>query len=394
MQRSYQYRLYPNAAQASALETILCQSRLLYSEALAHRRDVYKHAEQSVSYVDQWNRFREDRKARLEDFGLLNAAAVQQLLRRLDKTFAAFFRRIRNGDKPGFPRFKSATRFRSMEYRHGDGCKLHGAVRPQNCGRDLFYLQHVGKVRIRLHRPVPEGCLKHVTLTRKTGGRWLVCFAGDDGVEPPPLRTGKAVGIDKGLRSLLAFSDGTRIDNPRWLRTSLARLRRAQRALARKAKGGSNRCKQAQRVARLYEKIANQRKDFWHKITNRLTQTYALVAVEDLPLGFITKNRHLALSAHDAGLGMFQAMLDYKAERAGCAVVAVDPKHTSQVCSGCGQIAKKSLRQRWHSCSCGVELDRDVNAAVNILYKARCGPLAVNVDAVRSCVGQEAVCFS
>ena len=139
------------------------------------------------------------------------------------------------------------------------------------------------------------------------------------------------------------------------------------------------------------KRSSNQRKDFWHKITNRLTQTYALVAVEDLPLGFITKNRHLALSAHDAGLGMFQAMLDYKAERAGCAVVAVNPKHTSQVCSGCGQIAKKSLRQRWHSCSCGVELDRDVNAAVNILHKARCGPLAVNVDAVRSCVGQEAV---
>ena len=390
MQRSYQYRLYPNAAQASALETILCQSRLLYNEALAHRRDVYKHTEQSVSYADQWNRFRADRKARLEDFGLLNATAVQQLLRRLDKTFQAFFRRIRNGDKPGFPRFKPATRFRSMEYRHGDGCKLQGAVRPQDCGRDVLYLQHVGDVRIRLHRPVPEGCLKHVTLTRKTGGRWLVCFAGDDGVEPPPLRTGKAVGVDKGLRSLLAFSDGTRIDNPRWLRMSLARLRRAQRSLARKAKGGSNRDKQAQRVARLYEKVANQRKDFWHKITDRLTQTYALVAVEDLPLGFITKNRHLALSAHDAGLGMFQAMLDYKAERAGCAVVAVDPKHTSQVCSGCGQMAKKSLRQRWHSCSCGVELDRDVNAAVNILHKARCGPLAVNVDAVRSCVGQEA----
>ena len=385
MQRSYQYRLYPNGEQSAALETILCQSRFLYNEALAHRRDVYKQTKQSVSYVAQWDRFKEDRKARVEDFGLLNATSVQQLLRRLDKTFQAFFRRIRNGDEPGFPRFKPATRFRSMEYRHGDGCQLKG---------DGFYIQHVGGVRIRLHRPVPEGCLKHVILTRKTGGRWFVTFQGDDGMEPPPMRSGKAVGIDQGLLSLLAFSDGTLIDNPRWLRSSLTRLRRAQRSLARKAKDSSQRYKQAQHVARLHERIASQRKDFWHKITTELTQTYALVAVEDLPLGFLTQNRHLALSARDAGLGLFQAMLDYKAERAGCQIVAVDPKHTSQVCSGCGQIAKKSLSQRWHSCPCGVELDRDVNAAVNVLHKARCGPLAVNVDAVRSCVGQEAVCFS
>lgn len=385
MQRSYQYRLYPNGEQSAALETVLCQSRLLYNEALAHRRDVYKQTGQSVSYVAQWDRFKEDRKARVEDFGLLNATSVQQLLRRLDKTFQAFFRRLKQGDNPGFPRFKPATRFRSVEYRYSDGSKLKG---------DVLYIQHVGDVRIRLHRPVPEGCLKHVTLTRKTGGRWLVCFAGDDGDAPPPLRSGKAVGIDQGLLSLLAFSDGTLIDNPRWLRSSLAQLRRAQRSLARKVKGSSNRYKQAQRVARLHERIANQRKDFWHKITTKLTQTYALVAVEDLSLGFLTQNRHLALSAHDAGLGLFQAMLDYKAERAGCAVVGVDPKHTSQACSGCGQVAKKSLSQRWHSCPCGVELDRDVNAAVNVLHKARCGPLAVNVDAVRSCVGQETVCFS
>ena len=122
------------------------------------------------------------------------------------------------------------------------------------------------------HPPSPAGP-RRMLETRypdpQDGRRWLVCFAGDDGVEPPPLRTGKAVGVDKGLRALLACSDGTRIDNPRWLRTSLARIRRAQRALARKAKGGSNCCKQAQRVARLYEKVANQRKDFWHKITKK-----------------------------------------------------------------------------------------------------------------------------
>ena len=384
MKASYQYRLYPNRQQSDALEVLLTQGRLLYNEALEHRRHVYQCTGVSVSYINQWNRFKEDRKARLEDFALLNATCVQQLLRRLDKTFASFFWRVQKGDKPGYPRFKGWGRFRSLDYRYDDGCRLK-----DNC----FYMQNVGNIKIKLHRACPEGCLKHVVISRKVSG-WYVTFQGDDGVEPPSLRSGTAIGIDKGLSSLLAFSDGTLIDNPRWLRSSLARLRRAQRALARKAKGGSNRYKQVQRVARLHEKIANQRKDFWHKITNRLTQTYALVGVEDLSLGFLTQNRNLALSTHDAGLGMFQAMLDYKAERAGCAVVAVDPKYTSQQCSGCGRIVKKTLRQRWHSCPCGVEVDRDVNAAKNILFKARCGPLAVNVDAVRSCVGQEAVCFS
>ena len=227
MKRTYQYRLYPTAQQQNALAVCLRQACLLYHEALAHRRSVYKHTEQSVSYVDQWHRFREDRKARVEDFGLLNATSVQQLLRRLDKAFAAFFRRIKAGDKPGFPRFKPAHRFRSIEYRYGDGCRLSG---------DRLYIQHVGAVRIKLHRDVPVGCLKQVMLTRKAAGRWFISFQGDDGKPVPPLRGGKAVGIDLGLTSLLALSDGTLIDNPRWLRRWLARLRRAQRALSRKTR--------------------------------------------------------------------------------------------------------------------------------------------------------------
>lgn len=382
MHRSYEYRLYPNKEQSDALDTILIQSRRLYNEALAHRRTVYKHTGQSVSYVDQAQRFKHDRTARVEDYGMLGAVSVQQLLRRLAKTFAAFFRRVKAGEKPGFPRFKSAQRFRSIETRYGEGCKLKS---------DTFYFLHVGDIRIRLHRSVPDGCLKHVVLTRKAGGRWFVCFQGDDGQEAPPVRSGRVVGVDQGLLSLLAFSDGTLINNPRWLRSSLAKLRRANRSLARKVKGSHNRWKQEQRVARLHERVANQRKDFWHKTTTRMTEQYALVALEDLNLKCMTESRTLALSAHDAGLGMFTAMLTYKAERAGTAVVEVDPRYTSQQCSHCGRVEKKTLSVRWHRCSCGCELDRDVNAAVNILHKARCGPLSDNVDAVRSCVAQEAV---
>ena len=220
MQRTYQYRLYPTPQQQEALNTILRQSCLLYNEALEHRRHVYKHTGQSVSYPAQWRRFKDERKERVEDFGLLNASSGQQLLRRQDKSFASFFRRIKAGDKPGFPRFKPSARFRSVEYRHNDGCTLKGAC---------LYVQHVGEVRIKLHRAVPEGCLKQVIITRKAGNRWFVSLQGDDGQETRPLKSGQAVGLDMGLAALLACSDGTLINNPRWLRRSLGKLRRTQR---------------------------------------------------------------------------------------------------------------------------------------------------------------------
>ncbi len=370
MQRTYQYRLYPYQEQEDALDTILRQSCLLYNETLKHRRDVYKYTGQSVSYPAQWERFREDRKARLEDFGLLNATSVQQLLRRLDKTFVAFFRRLKDGDKPGFPRFKPAQRFRSVEYRHGDGLKLTG---------DRLHVQHVGEVKVKLHRDVPEGCLQHVVVTRKAG-KWFVSFQGDDGNEPAKPRTdGKEIGIDMGLHSLLACSDGTLINNPRWLRRSLKKLRKAQRALARKTRFSWRWWQCKRRVEALHAKIANQRKDYLHRLTYRMTKSFARIAVEDVSPRFMIANRHLALSASDASWAMFRSMLDYKAERAGCVVLEVDAKHTSQACSGCGLIEKKRLSQRWHSCRCGTELDRDVNAAVNILNKARCEPTELNV---------------
>ena len=333
MQRTYQYRLYPTPQQQEALNTILRQSCLLYNEALEHRRHVYKHTGQSVSYPAQWRRFKEDRKERVEDFGLLNASSVQQLLRRLDKSFASFFRRIQAGDKPGFPRFKPSARFRSVAYRHQDGCTLKGAC---------LYVQHVGEVPIKLHRAVPEGCLKQVIITRKAGHRWFVSFQGDDGQETLSLKSGQAVGLDMGLASLLACSDGTLINNPRWLRRSLGKLRRTQRALARKTRFSSRWWKTKRQLESLHWKISNQRRHFLHQLTYRLTDTFALIAVEGVSPSFMLSNRRLALSASDASWHLFRSMLDYKAERAGCLVVEVEARYTSQACSGCGQDGKEN----------------------------------------------------
>jgi putative transposase len=206
----------------------------------------------------------------------------------------------------------------------------------------------------------------------------------------------RAVGIDVGIKCIAATSDGVIYDNPKWLREAQRELRVKQRKLSRRKLGSNRRAKAKQEVTKLHEKIANQRSDHLHKITRELVEQYGFIAIEDLSLAFMNRNRHLALSSYDAGLGMFRSYLEYKAADAGVEVVAVNPSYTSQVCSGCGCLVPKKLSVRTHRCSdCGLELDRDVNAAVNILTKAK-QTLGQSVRDVtwtelRSCVSREAV---
>ncbi|GAB4413396.1 MAG: RNA-guided endonuclease TnpB family protein [Anaerolineae bacterium] len=380
MIRTYKYRLYPTNAQEKALDFLLGQGRLLYNAALEQRITVYRETGQSVSYPQQWAYFRDQRRANPDTLGQLNATSVQQMLRRLDKAFRAFFRRLKAGENAGFPRFKGRNRFNSLEYRYGDGCKL----RFDDTGRALFYVQNVGEIKVKYHRPLPDGAeIKHVIIKRRNH-RWTVCLMLE---LPGPViqeHTGPAVGIDRGLHHLLALSDGATVDNPRWLRRSLARLRVAQRRMARRSKGSRGWREAAYQAARLHERIANQRRDFWHKLTRQLADTYSLIALEDLRLSFMTANRHLALSAHDAGLAEFGQLLAYKAESAGTQVVTVNPAYTSQVCAACGAVVEKDVSVRVHRCpACGYTADRDVNAAQNILTlavkSARTGPPGVNV---------------
>ncbi|OGG46110.1 MAG: hypothetical protein A3F84_26835 [Candidatus Handelsmanbacteria bacterium RIFCSPLOWO2_12_FULL_64_10] len=372
MRRTYKYRLYPNRAQAKALDFLLWQGRNLYNAALEQRIKTYQETGKGISCPEQWAHFRDQRNANPETLGKLNATSVQQMLRRLDKSFAAFFRRLKGGEKPGFPRFKGRNRFHSLEYRHGDGCKLRTGE-----GRPMFYVQNVGEIKVKLHRAVPdEATIKHVILKRSLD-KWYVCLSLDMPDPEPVIHEGPAVGVDMGLSSLLTFSDGTTVENPRWFRGNLKKLRVCQRRASRRKKGSHGRRKASRQAARLHGRIANQRADFWHKTTRKVVNKYSLVAIEDLTLGFMTKNPHLALSTSDAGLGMFRQLLCLKAENAGCKVVFVNPKNTSQICSGCGKIVPKDLRVRIHACpSCGLVEHRDVNAARNILLLAvpRPGP--------------------
>lgn len=380
MKLTYKYRLYPRNAQERALDFLLWQGRTVYNAALEQRITVYQETGKGVSYFQQWEHFRDLRHENPDTLGQLNATCMQQMLRRLDKAFAAFFRRLKAGETPGFPRFKGRHQFKSLEFKPGDGCKL----RFDDRSRALLYVQNAGEIKVKFHRPLPdEATIKHIVVKRSVG-KWYVTLMLDLPDQAPIEHPGPAVGIDMGLHSLLALSDGHLTDNPRWLRQSLAKLRVVQRRKERRKKGSARRRKAAFQEAKLHEHIRNQRRDFWHKVTRALVDAYGLIALEDLTLAFMTANHHLALSAHDASLGLFQQLLAYKAENAGTQVVTVNPAYTSQMCSGCGVMVKKDLSVRTHQCPhCGLVLDRDLNAARNVLTlaldSARTGPSGVNV---------------
>lgn len=363
--RTYNYRLFTSTAQDAALDRLLWQSRNVYNAALAQRRDAWEGGKRSVTYAQQWAHFRDERRANSETLGILNATSLQQLLRRLDKAFSAFYRRCKKGETPGYPRFKGRNRFKSIEYRHGDGCKLRFC----SAGRTMLYVQNVGEVKVKYHRPVPDGAVvKHVVIKRVLDKWYASLMLELPEAEPVDVPT-DCVGIDIGLTSLLALSNGELVENPRWLQRSLAKLRRAQRRMSRRRKGSGGWKKAGYQVAKLHQRVANQRRDFWHKKTTELVSRYGLIAIEDLTLAFMTQHPHLAKSAHDAALGMFRSLLEQKAGSAAVRVAAVNPWGTSQECSGCGAVVKKDLSVRVHRCSCGLVLNRDVNAARNILQR-------------------------
>jgi putative transposase len=355
MLRTYKHRLYPTPEQESALGDILWVACMLYNGMLAHRRERWQESRHSVTYYEQAAMWRDWRN---EDPGenplrMLNMTAGQQVLRRLDSAFREFFQ-----GKRGFPRFKKARRFSSVNYKPGDGASIKGRK---------LYVQNVGLITVRWHRELPDGKLKNIILLRKPSG-WYVCFQVEQPEPEPEPHPGPAVGIDMGLLHALTLSDGATFDSPKYLKESLAKLRRLQRRVARRKRGSAGRRKAIHQLAKQQEHIANQRRDWWHKTTRQLVTDYGTIVLEDLSLGFMLRNGSLSRSTHDVSLGLFRELLDYKAMDAGVEIVTVKAAYTSQACSGCGCIVPKSLSVRTHHCpDCGLTLDRDVNAALNIL---------------------------
>ena len=355
MRKAFVYRLYPDKAQETTLSEALDTCRHLYNAALQERRDAWRQQRVSVSFYQQSAEL-VDVKRECPEVACVYSQVLQDVLRRIDKTFKSFFRRVKAGEKPGYPRFRNRDRYDSFTYPQM-GFGLVG---------NRLVLSKIGQVKIKLHRPI-EGKIKTVTLKR-TCGKWYAMFSCDVGNAPERRGANRPVGIDVGLETLATLSDGATVVNPRYFRKGQDALAKRQRALSRKRKG-SARCRKARLlVAKAHLKIKRQRRDFAHKAARQLVQQYDLIAYEDLRIRNMVRNPHLAKSISDAAWGMFLGILCDKAEEAGCTTVAVDPRGTSVQCSDCGFPVAKTLSERQHNCpNCGLSLSRDLNAARNIL---------------------------
>lgn len=374
MRKAFKYRLCPNRNQLRELCISLESHRRLYNAALAQRKEAWEDRQESVRYTTQSAWYKQER-ATNEYYAWLNFSSAQATLHRFDKAYQNFFRRVKAGEKSGYPRFKARGRFTSITFpSHGDGIRLTG---------DRLRVQHVGTIRVKLHRPV-EGEIKTLTI-KEEAGKWYLIASCDLGDVPIPEHTGPAVGIDVGLEAFLTTSEGERVENPRYLKDALPALRRAGRAVSRKKKGGSNRRKAVRRLRKQHVRVRNLRREHHLKTAHSLVQHYGTLAVESLSVKNMLKNHRLARSISDAGWSGFVDTLTHMAERAGARVVQVDPRGTSQDCSGCGVPVPKKLSARWHDCpECGLSLHRDQNAALNILQRglARMEPAELNVGAV------------
>lgn len=357
--KTYKYRLYPTKKQKQLLADTLEYCRVLYNCGLEQRKIAYKQFGVSLHRLSQQAELLEI-KEYLPEYKKIHSQVLQEVIFRIDKSFQNFFRRLKTGEKPGYPRYKGRGWYDSFTYPQS-GFSLSGNRK----GNQKLRLSKIGKVTIRLHRAI-KGSIKTCTIKRELD-KWYACFSRE--VEPETLpKTHKSVGVDVGIEKFAALSDEALIENPKFLQKSEAKLKHEQRLLSRKKKGSNSRIKQRQRLAKLHHKIKNQRNDFLHKESRKLVKNYDVIMFEDLRVKNMVKNHHLAKSISDASWAKFIEYVSYKAESAGKKIIFVNPKNTSQICSGCGAIVTKSLSVRVHKCPyCGLEIDRDVNAAINIL---------------------------
>jgi len=349
--KTFKFRLYPNRLQRENLTATLEVCRELYNAGLQERIEAWKRRT-PVRVFDQINQL-PDIKAVRPDVARVFSQVLQDTLRRLDKTFKAFFARVQRGEKAGFPRFKGRHRYDSFTYPQS-GFRLHGRLQ----------LSKIGNVKIKQHRDI-AGHIKTLTI-RREAGNWYACFSVE--YEPKHLaENGEAIGLDMGLENFATRSDGKPIPNHKFYQQAQAKLRRAQRQVARrKNKKSERRRKAILLLQKVHLHVANQRKDFQHQEAYRLVRDFGTIVVEDLQVKGLSAGR-FSKSVHDVGWSSFLAMLRYKAENAGRQLIAVDPRYSSQECPQCHARKKKTLSERVHRCDCGLTMGRDQAAALVIL---------------------------
>lgn len=355
IRKSFQYRLHPTKKQAKALQAVLDECRYLYNELLEHRILAYQELDIQLSKYQQ-SMFLPLIKEERPSLAEVHSQVLQNVIDRLDKSFQAFFRRCKKGEKPGFPRFRGKHRYNSFCFPQS-GFSL--------IGKELK-LSKLGNIRVKMHRPI-QGVVKTCTLRKNTSGEWNVSFSCEVEAELQIVKE-EAIGIDVGLENFATLSNGDQITNPRFFRQGEKALAKAQRKLAKEKKGTAQRKKKGKAVAKIHERISNQRKDFCHKESRKIVDKYQYICVEDLNIKKMMEKSHLAKSIADASWNQFLQFLTYKAVEAGRKVGVVNPAYTSQDCHQCGYREAKMLTERWHCCTyCGYRASRDFNAAQNIL---------------------------
>lgn len=380
MRRSFKFLLRPTTRQSVALAACLEDHRALYNAALQERRDAYGMRGVSIQYGDQSAQLKEIRSADPDGQGRWSAGSQQQTLRRLDRAFAAFFRRVKAGQKPGFPRFKGRGWFNTVEWPAAKNGATWDSTPHEPISR--VYMLGIGHVRVHQHRAI-NGVVKTISVKRE-GHRWFVMLSCADVPAEPLSATGIAVGIDLGIASFLTRSDGGHIGNPRYGGAAAERIAAAQRTVARRQRGSNRRNMARARLSALHGKIRRQRLDFAHKAALELVRGFDMIAHEDLrirnmtgsasgtaenPGSKVSAKAGLNRSILDASWRMFLTVLAHKAESAGRVLIAVNPAGTSRTCAVCGNCASgnRITQSRFRCQACGHTAHADVNAALNIL---------------------------
>jgi len=355
--KAYQFRLAPTKGQVRLLEQTLDTCRWVYNETLAYRKTAWEERQEHIGLYDT-NALLPAWKDQRPELKQVYSQVLQDVQNRVHLAFDAFFRRVKRGETPGYPRFKGRGWYDSFTFKQvGFGFKLDG---------QWLDLSKVGRVQMIDHRPI-EGTIKTLTIRRFSTGKWFACFSVETEPEPLP-HTQRAVGVDVGLTHFATLSTGEQVANPRFFRKDERALAKAQRNLSNAEKGTPERAKRRKVVAHIHERIANRRRDFAHKLSRRLVNEFGIIVLEDLNIARMIKNHTLAKSIADAAWNQLATYTRYKAASAGRTYLEVDPRGTSQRCSRCGGVVKKDVSVRVHQCPfCGLEIDRDLNAAINIL---------------------------
>ena len=367
--KSYQFRLYPNRETLQKMKKTLEMCRQTYNELLSMKQATYEVTHESLTKFDMDKCIRYGIDA---DISQVHSQVLQNINDRIDKAYINFFRRLnekRAGKKikVGYPRFKK--KYKSFTYPQF-GFKLNN---------NKLRLAKIGTINIRIGRKQnrPSGKIKTLTIKREPSGKWFAIFSSIEKERKNHKINNKKIGIDVGLEYFAMLSDGIKVDNPRFLIESEKRLKMLNRRLSRKKLCGKNWERARQKVALLYEHIANQRHDFQHQLSHRIVSGYGTIAIEKLNIKGMIRHPYLAKHISDASWGTFARMLCYKAENAGAELLEVEPRGTSQMCSVCGNKVPKTLAQRWHRCPyCGIKIQRDLNSANAILTVGTTGRYA------------------